>query len=163
MSTAPLEKMKLEDLPLMAKGLISNETDEIALLANLSALIFETFDGINWAGFYRLLSSQELVLGPFQGRIACTRIALGKGVCGTSASQRKTFRIENVHEFEGHIACDSASNSEIVIPILGAKQLYGVLDIDSPNIGRFSETDQTLLEEIVSELAQRLDQLSNAS
>ncbi|KMQ87024.1 gaf sensor protein [Lasius niger] len=159
MRTAPIQKISQNDLLLMAKGLIEGENDSIALLANLSALISEAFDETNWVGFYRLIH-QELVLGPFQGRIACTRIPLGKGVCGTAAAEKRTLRIEDVHDFPGHIACDSASNSEIVVPLLGKDaKLYGVLDIDSPKIGRFSQAEQKLLEEIVSHLTARLDQI----
>lgn len=159
MSTAPSQKISQQDLLLIANGLIEGETDQIALLANLSALIFEALNDVNWAGFYRL-AGKELILGPFQGRIACTRIPLQKGVCGTAAAEKRTLRIDDVHQFPGHIACDSTSNSEIVIPLLGKEKLYGVLDIDSPEIGRFTIEEQTLLEEIVQALSKKLDQIT---
>ena len=108
--------------------LIECNNDEISILANTSAFIMQTFEDISWAGFY-ILKNNELVLGPFQGKVACTNIPLQKGVCGQAASTQKTIIVENVHEFSGHIACDSASNSEIVIPIMICDQLYGVLDL----------------------------------
>ena len=137
-----------ENLLLQGEGLIFGETDLIANMANLSALLFNQMSEINWAGFYRLLG-EELVLGPFQGKPACIRIKLGKGVCGTAAASQTTQRIYDVHQFEGHIACDEASNSEIVIPLIKEGQLLGVLDIDSPIIGRFDEEDQKYLEELM--------------
>ncbi|QCE32598.1 GAF domain-containing protein [Acetobacteraceae bacterium] len=159
MSTAPSQKISQKDLPLMAQGLIDGENDSIALFANLSALIAEAFENTNWVGFYRLID-KELVLGPFQGRIACTRIPLGKGVCGTAALEKRTLRIKDVHEFPGHIACDGASNSEIVVPLLGKEdKLYGVLDIDSPEKGRFSQEEQMLLEKIAAHLSAHLDNI----
>ena len=130
------------------ESLLSKETDPIANAANLSALLFQELPEINWAGFY-FLRGQELVLGPFQGKPACVRIQLGKGVCGTAASQRKTVMVADVHQFPGHIACDSASQSEIVIPLIKNQQLLGVLDIDSPKLSRFSAEDQVRLEKIV--------------
>ena len=134
----------LQALPAVLTG----ETDFIANLANSAALLFWSLPAINWAGFY-LLKEEELVLGPFQGQIACVRIRLGKGVCGTAAEKRQTLVVPNVHEFPGHIACDSASNSEIVIPIIKDDLLIGVLDIDSPEFARFDETDKTELEKFV--------------
>lgn len=127
-----------EDVP----HLISN-------LANASSLIFNTLNDLNWAGFY-ILENSKLVLGPFQGKPACIEIEIGKGVCGTAVAENKTQRIDNVHLFPGHIACDGASNSEIVIPIHKGKDIFGVLDIDSPIFERFSEDDQIGLEKFVS-------------
>lgn len=116
-----------------------------ANLANASALLWEAMPGLNWAGFYQMTDG-ALVLGPFQGKPACIRIPLGRGVCGTAAEEGRTERVEDVHTFPGHIACDSASNSEIVIPLYKAGQLWGVLDIDSPHFGRFTPEDQRNLE-----------------
>ena len=117
----------------------------ISNLANASALIWSSLADINWAGFY-IMDEGVLKLGPFQGKVACTRIELGRGVCGTAAAEDRTQLVRDVHEFEGHIACDSASNSEIVIPLHLKGELYGVLDIDSPLIGRFTEEDKDGLE-----------------
>src|ERR1700730_1558068 len=122
------------------RAVLTGETDLIANLANAAALLFWNLPAINWAGFY-LLKDHELVLAPFQGKIACIRIRLGKGVCGNAAEKRQTFVVTNVHEFPGHIACDSASNSEIVIPIIKGKRFVGVLDLDSPKLSRFDEED----------------------
>ena len=128
---------------------LSNGVDyPISNLANAAALLWEALDDINWAGFY-IMDGGELKLGPFQGKIACTRIAVGRGVCGTAVAEDKTQLVYNVHEFPGHIACDSASNSEIVIPIHKNGKVLGVLDIDSPRIGRFNEVDQEGLEGFV--------------
>ena len=118
----------------------------IAILANASALLFHTLADINWAGFY-LLENNRLILGPFQGKVACVQIPLGKGVCGTAFAENRTLRVEDVHQFSGHIACDSASNSEIVIPLREDGRPFGVLDIDSPLLSRFSEEDRVGLEE----------------
>ncbi|MBE7000993.1 MAG: GAF domain-containing protein [Ruminococcaceae bacterium] len=117
-------------------------------LSNAAALLYDSLSGLNWAGFY-LMRQGKLILGPFQGKPACTEIPVGKGVCGTAVAENKTQRVPNVHEFPGHIACDSASNSEIVIPIRVAGRVVGVLDIDSPLFDRFSQDDQTELEEFV--------------
>jgi len=130
------------------KALLAAESDFIANLANASALLFSHLPNINWAGFY-LLKGNELVLGPFQGKLACTRIKLGRGVCGTSASTRETLVVADVEAFPGHIACDSASRSEIVIPLIGRGELWGVLDIDSPILNRFTEADRAGLEMFV--------------
>ncbi len=130
-----------------ARALLEAETDPIANAANLSALLFNTLPDLNWAGFY-ILRQTGLVLGPFQGKPACVRIALGKGVCGTAAAQQKTVLVKDVHAFAGHIACDAASNSEIVVPIIKEGKLWGVLDIDSPLKARFDETDQHFLEQL---------------
>lgn len=138
-----------EYLNMSLTGLIQQEPDWLANLCNASALLWQLLDDINWAGFY-LYKNNELVLGPFQGKIACTHIKIGHGVCGTAAKELKTQQIKNVHEFPGHIACDSASNSEIVVPIIKNDRLIGVLDIDSPLLGRFNEVDKVNLEEFVS-------------
>jgi L-methionine (R)-S-oxide reductase len=130
------------------RGVLTGEADLIANLANGAALLFWNLPAINWAGFY-LLKGHELVLGPFQGKIACVRIKLGKGVCGTAAEKRQTLVVANVHEFPGHIACDTASNSEIVVPIIKDDLLIGVLDVDSPDFARFDDTDKTELEKFV--------------
>ena len=135
--------------------LIECNNDEISILANTSAFIMQTFEDISWAGYY-ILKNNELVLGPFQGKVACTNIPLQKGVCGQAASTQKTIIVENVHEFSGHIACDSASNSEIVIPIMICDQLYGVLDLDSTSLSRFGKKDQIIFEQIVQRLVQQL-------
>lgn len=133
------------------RALTEGERDFIANLANASALLFYSLADVNWAGFY-LLKDGELVVGPFQGRPACVRIALGKGVCGTAAARRASVVVPNVHEFPGHIACDSASNSEIVTPLIRNGELLGVLDIDSPSFGRFDEQDRLGLEAFVETL-----------
>lgn len=129
--------------------LIENETDMITNMANISAYINDLLDDINWVGFY-LYKDNMLVLGPFQGHVACNRIKPGQGVCGTSAKERKTIIVDDVHLFKGHIACDSQSLSEIVIPLIKNNQLLGVLDIDSPIKKRFTDKDQKLLEDLVS-------------
>lgn len=137
------------------KSLIADEPDRVANLANASALLKQCLNDTNWAGFY-LYDGKELVLGPFQGLPACIRIPLGKGVCGTSASERRTLRIADVHEFPGHIACDAASNSEIVVPLVKGDTLIGVLDIDSPLKERFDEQDQAFLEQFADILVKAL-------
>ena len=137
-----------ETVLLQLKGLTYNESDLIANLANASALLNQFLEDINWVGFY-LAKRNELVLGPFQGLPACIRIPFTKGVCGHAATTKETVIVKNVHEFPGHIACDGATNSEIVIPIVKDGQLIGVLDIDSPILNRFSEIDQKYLEEFV--------------
>ena len=142
------------DLASALEGLITGEPDPIANMANAAAVIFETLPDVNWVGFYRNVGG-ELVLGPFQGRPACIRIAFGSGVCGIAAETRQVQRIDDVHAFAGHIACDSASNSEIVVPLLRDGELLGVLDIDSPKPGRFTEEDEAgcvRLGEILSKL-----------
>jgi GAF domain-containing protein len=137
-----------EQLADQARGLLYGERDRIANSANLSALIYNSLPDLNWAGFY-FHDGQELVVGPFQGLPACVRIALDKGVCGAAATTRQTQRIPNVHEFPGHIACDSASNSELVVPLVaGNGDLIGVLDLDSPQFDRFDAQDQQGLETI---------------
>lgn len=132
-------------------GLIAGEPDWIANLANSAALIYHSLPDLNWAGFY-LLKDGELVVGPFQGKPACVRIALGKGVCGTAAAQKQTQLVRDVHEFPGHIACDAASNSEIVVPLIRNGAVIGVLDLDSPMLARFDEEDRQGLEAFVAAL-----------
>src|SRR5215210_8156412 len=129
------------DLASALEGLVAGEPDGIANMANAAALIFETLPDVNWVGFYRNVGG-ELVLGPFQGRPACIRIPFGTGVCGAAAETRQVHRVEDVHAFPGHIACDSASNSEIVVPLIRDGELLGVLDIDSPKTARFTEEDE---------------------
>ena len=129
------------------KTITENEKDLIANLSNISACLNENLTDINWVGFY-LIKDGELVLGPFQGKVACIRIPIGKGVCGSAVSERKILRIDDVHQFKGHIACDSASNSEIVLPIYKQDKIVAVLDIDSPSFNRFSEEDEKILNEI---------------
>ncbi|MBL5867749.1 GAF domain-containing protein [Heyndrickxia sporothermodurans] len=128
------------------KALIEDEPNQIANLSNASALLNQFLDRINWVGFY-LMDGNELVLGPFQGLPACVRIPIGRGVCGTAVQKRKTLRVADVNTFPGHIACDSASQSEIVIPIIKNDSVIGVLDIDSPEKNRFDETDEIHLNE----------------
>lgn len=130
------------------RALIEGVPHKIANLANASALLYNELDGLNWAGFY-LLEGDRLVLGPFQGKPACIEIPVGRGVCGAAVAQKKPLVLPNVHLFEGHIACDSASNSEIVIPILSDGEVIGVLDIDSPLFDRFTEADRIGLCEFV--------------
>lgn len=138
------------------QALLHGEKNQIANLSNTSALLNQFLDRINWVGFYLLDDNNELVLGPFQGLPACVRIPLGKGVCGTSAQNKETLRVEDVHQFPGHIACDAASNSEIVIPLIKDGVLLGVLDIDSPEKNRFDELDQEQLEELTAILVEYL-------
>jgi L-methionine (R)-S-oxide reductase len=130
-------------------SLLKGEHDFIANAANFSALLFNSLPNVNWAGFY-FLQGDELVLGPFQGNPACVRIPMGKGVCGVAAQQCETIIVPNVHEFPGHIACDVASNSEIVVPLFDGERLLGVLDLDSPTIGRFDDQDAEGLNELVT-------------
>lgn len=138
------------------KSLMTGETSFLATLSNTSALLFERLDAVNWAGFY-LLEENTLVLGPFQGKIACVRIPVGRGVCGTAISQGRLQRVEDVHQFEGHIACDAASNSEIVLPLTVHGRQIGVLDIDSTAYARFTEDDEKGLCELVSHLEKVLE------
>ena len=133
-------------------GLIAGEPDFIANLANAAALIYHSLPDLNWAGFY-LLKDGELVVGPFQGKPACVRIAMGKGVCGTAALKRETVIVRDVHEFPGHIACDAASNSEIVVPLIRDGELLGVLDLDSPTLARFDDADRAGLESLARTLS----------
>ncbi len=133
------------DLLQTLEAVLSGESDLIANSANMAAILFQTLPDVNWAGFY-LLRDGELVLGPFQGRVACVRIPIGRGVCGTAAARRETIVVADVRAFPGHIACDAASRSEIVVPLVQGDRLLGVLDIDSPTLGRFSANDQALCE-----------------
>lgn len=142
-------KENYELLVEQAKALVDGETDWIANTANLSALLFNSLSNVNFAGVYRF-ENGELILGPFQGMPACVHIPVGKGVCGTTAKTQKTQIVKNVHEFAGHIACDSASNSEIVIPIFKDQKLWGVFDFDSTKLNNFDETDEKYLTKIAS-------------
>jgi L-methionine (R)-S-oxide reductase len=143
------------DLASALEGLVSGETDAVANMANAAALIWETLPDLNWAGFYRNIGG-ELVLGPFQGRPACIRIKFGEGVCGVAAETRQVQRVEDVNAFPGHIACDSASSSELVVPIIRDGELLAVLDLDSPNTGRFSAEDEAGCVRLAEILAQVL-------
>lgn len=147
--------MEYTDLTAQVKALTEGIPYPIANLANASAAIWQAMDRINWAGFY-LMEQGKLVLGPFQGKPACIEIPVGKGVCGTAVAQKKTQLVEDVHQFPGHIACDSASNSEIVVPIYKNGEIYGVLDIDSPYFARFTDEDQRGLEALVRVLEESL-------
>ena len=133
-----------------AEALLRDEPDFIANMANLAALLYGALERVNWVGFYRLINPQELVLGPFQGNPACVRLKVGQGVCGTSVAKRQSIIVPDVHKFDGHIACDSATNSEIVIPLFFEEQVIGVLDIDSPEFDRFGSQDQQELEKIAA-------------
>ena len=137
-------------------ALLEGERDLIANAANCAALLYHSLDDVNWVGFY-FMRDGELVVGPFQGKPACVRIALGKGVCGTAALERATQLVTDVHAFAGHIACDPASRSEIVVPLIWRGELLGVLDIDSPRKGRFTETDRAGIEALAREFLARLD------
>jgi L-methionine (R)-S-oxide reductase len=143
-----------------ADALTDGEPDAIANMANVAALLFEALPDLNWAGFYRNVGG-ELVLGPFQGRAACIRIPFGKGVCGTAAATLEAQCVEDVHAFPGHIACDSASASELVVPIVHDGQLIGVIDLDSPRVGRFGEADMEACFELARLLAPRLASVEN--
>lgn len=132
-----------------------NEKDKLAALANVTAAINQTLHNINWVGFY-LYKNDELVLGPFQGKVACTHIKIGNGVCGTAYSKKILLNIPDVHQFEGHIACDEESNSEIVIPLIYFNKIFGVLDIDSPVYRRFSSDDEETLQEIANLVSKRM-------
>ena len=145
----------MDTLPEQLESLISSDKYEVTSLSNMSALIFYNLPDVSWAGFY-LVRDGKLILGPFQGKIACTEIKFGKGVCGTTAEKKETIIVKNVHEFPGHIACDSESNSEIVVPIFKNGELYGVLDLDSKKLERFDEKDKLLLESLVKILEKKL-------
>jgi len=144
------------ELEKQLRALLAGERDLIANLANTAALIFHTLPDLNWAGFYRL-AGNDLVLGPFHGQPACVRIPVGRGVCGTAAAQRQTIVVQNVHEFPGHIACDPASASEIVVPLLNNGALLGMLDLDSPKPGRFDVVDQAGLDQLAAVLVAASD------
>ncbi|BBL88812.1 GAF domain-containing protein [Vibrio rotiferianus] len=149
-----------QTLTKQAVALIESEPDLIANLANISSLLFMELENLNWAGFY-LKKGNELVLGPFQGKPACVRIPMGRGVCGTAAQTNRIQRVYDVHEFEGHIACDAASNSEIVLPFTINGEVAGVLDIDSPSIGRFNEIDEQGLTHFMLEVEKLLNSHAN--
>jgi len=146
-----LEKPALYvELESSLRGLLADEPDLIASAANMSSLLYWSLPELNWVGFYLVeATSGDLLVGPFQGKPACVRIPIGKGVCGTAAAQRRTVVVPDVHAFPGHIACDSASNSEIVVPVLRGDRLLGVLDLDSPVTGRFDDADARGLERLV--------------
>ena len=149
----------MADYELLAKQTASfaeAEADFVPLLANASALLWESIDRINWAGFY-LMDQGSLLLGPFQGKSACIRIPVGRGVCGTAAGEDRIVRVEDVHNFPGHIACDAASNSEIVKPIHAGGKVIGVLDIDSPETARFDASDEEGLEKVVAAIEENGD------
>jgi GAF domain-containing protein len=137
-----------------ADAISAGEPDGIANMANIAALVWQAVPDLNWAGFYRF-DGRELVLGPFQGKSACIRIALDKGVCGAAARSRTTQLVEDVHAFPGHIACDAASRSELVVPIIDGDRLIGVLDLDSPSPARFTTTDATGAEALITRIASR--------
>lgn len=147
--------MNYKTLNKQLEALVEDEKHFIPNLANASALLYESLPDLNWAGFY-LMDNGELMLGPFQGKTACIRIKIGKGVCGTAVAEDKTMLVEDVHAFPGHIACDCASNSEIVVPIHKNGEIFGVLDIDSPTVGRFLKEDQEGLEEFARILEQHI-------
>lgn len=138
-----------QELYQQVNALIVDEPDVIANMANISALLFEQLSDVNWVGFYRV-QANELILGPFQGKVACIRIPVGKGVCGTAVSEATTQRIDDVHAFSGHIACDAASNAELVIPVRVNGNVIAVLDIDSTVFNRFDQCDQQGLEKIIN-------------
>ena len=140
-SDEPSTQTFYQDLVSAAQALVDGESDTIANMANISALIWQYVPDLNWAGFYRRID-EELVLGPFQGKTACIRIAIGKGVCGTAARSGQTQRVADVHAFPGHIACDAESRSELVIPIIGEGEVVAVLDLDSPLPNRFTDADE---------------------
>ena len=150
-----MKRTNYEQLNAELSALVAGIPYETANLANASALLWQHLDGINWAGFYKMVDG-KLVLGPFQGKPACIEISVGRGVCGTAVAEDRTQLVYDVHRFPGHIACDSASNSEIVIPIHAGGKIWGVLDIDSPTVGRFTEDDQTGLEQFVVVLQKTL-------
>lgn len=144
-----------DELKTVLEGIVENDYD-ITTLSNVSALLNMYLENINWVGFY-ILKNNELILGPFQGKIACTNIKIGNGVCGTCIKNKETIVVKNVHEFKGHIACDSASNSEICIPLYDKfNNLYGLLDIDSPILNRFNDEDKTELEAIVNIISKNI-------
>jgi L-methionine (R)-S-oxide reductase len=149
----------LDGYPLLVaqlQALLAGERDFIANAAQFSAFLFQELRDLNWAGFY-LTRGEELVLGPFQGKVACVRIPFGRGVCGAAAATGQTQRVDNVHAFAGHIACDSASNSELVVPLFKDGRLFGVLDLDSPSLARFSAADQAGIEALVEVFVELTD------
>ena len=156
-STAQLPKAAAySELQQQLAAVFAGERNGLANAANMSALLYEALPNLNWVGFY-FLQAGELVLGPFQGKVACVRIALGRGVCGTAAERRETVIVQDVHAFPGHIACDAASRSEIVVPLINGGRLLGVLDIDSPQIARFDQEDGVGLNAAAALLVQSSD------
>ena len=155
-----LSKMKDEDrykyMIILLEGQLSSEKDVLANLCNATGIIKAAIERLNWAGFY-IIRENYLVLGPFQGLPACNRVEIGKGVCGTAANERRLMRVEDVHLFPGHIACDAASNSEIVIPIIKDNKVYGVLDLDSPEKGRFGKLEEKYLIKFMEKLNKYVD------
>ncbi len=152
----PQDKQEAYDLLIaQTQAITEDESDSIANLANVSAIIYEFLQDVNWVGFY-LLKNSDLVVGPFQGKVACSRIALYKGVCGKAVLDKKMVTINDVHAFDGHIACDSASNSEIVFPLIVKDNVIGVLDIDSPLFNRFDSIDEMNLQLLVDHLTKKL-------
>jgi GAF domain-containing protein len=147
---------RYSELAEQARALLAGERDPAANAANFAALVFHALPQLNWAGFY-WMKDGGLVLGPFQGKPACVRIALGQGVCGTAARERRTIVVADVHAFPGHIACDSASNSEVVVPVMLGERVIGVLDLDSPARGRFDEDDARGLEALVADFVRATD------
>jgi GAF domain-containing protein len=153
--TPEAKRLMYEDLRVQLAGLVHGEPDWIANTANASALVFNTMPGLNWAGFYFMQGPDELVLGPFQGKPACIRIRKGRGVCGATVERRATTVVEDVHAFPGHIACDAASRSELVVPVFAADgEVIGVFDLDSPLPGRFDAVDAEGIESLVRILEQ---------
>ena len=144
------------ELTAQLRGLLSDERNGLANAANTAALLFAVLGDVNWAGFY-FLRDGELVLGPFQGKVACVRLQLGRGVCGTAAQKRTTIVVPDVEKFSGHVACDHASRSEIVVPLIQSGKLIGVLDVDSPSLARFDATDAAGLEQVAKVFLQGSD------
>ena len=153
---SPSKAALYEELLPLARALFEGERDVLANSANLAALLYHSLPELNWAGFY-WLRGKELVLGPFQGRPACVRIGLGKGVCGTAAAERRTVIVPDVNAFAGHIACDSASRSELVVPVMQGGKVLGVLDLDSPRKERFTAEDAAALEAVVAAFVEATD------
>lgn len=157
MSSPPLKQQAYALLHAQCAAVLAGERDEVANMAQFAALLFHALPDLNWAGFYLAKEPDTLVLGPFQGKVACVRIAFGKGVCGTCAATRTAQIVQDVHAFPGHIACDSASNSELVLPMLHGTRLLGVLDLDSPLLSRFDNQDAQALTAMLQMLVQGTD------
>lgn len=165
-SDAPISNPLAQDHPFalvyaQAAAMLLEHGDPIANAANLSALIYHQIEGLNWAGFY-FRHGDTLIVGPFQGQPACVEIGWGQGVCGTAAASAQTQRVDDVHSFDGHIACDAASRSEIVVPLVRDDEVFGVLDIDSPNLARFDATDQAGFEALASLYVERSRSLTGS-
>ena len=158
MENFPTKSARYASIARRLESLLEGERDFLANSANTAALVFELTGDLNWAGFY-FRQGDELVLGPFQGRVACVRIAFGRGVCGAAAARAESVLVENVHQVEDHIACDAASNAELVVPIIENGRVLGVLDLDSPTVGRFDEEDRQGIEDLV-EIFQRCTDLT---